>query len=890
MPQQRQQPQHACPLPAEANRLQDAVSSAVHAARTASSRSTPTPAAAATRPRPSNASGSTFAQRHAEFRSFAPLNQQQQRRQRPAANARGPASGTGSLKKFLAEFKETYRAAPENDTAVLSREVREWYRGHREEKKEKVAAQVRAHVQLQQRQEEEAQRLLHVQQEQYRQQQELLLHQRQLVREKEASVAPRIEVTDASEDDWRSGRTAASPPEQFYDFVVRERATESSRSSRSDAGDTVPTNASHSRGTPEELHPRTQGYRQDDYCNQPSEHGAALYNRKDHRDRAAPRAGRLLYVSERLCYGPNEQPPPPSRPAQPDDLEVLKSKIQDFKTDIMEGRQRHKAAKAARRLAASENKEREAREKWRREMKGRIGGPVLLVAGEERIGILGGGARQSLDELSPVRSPVSPLRRHSSPACSPVVARPFAPPGRVLVVPQVIPSPVESNRKSSPPAFYANNATRFTQWDDFVNPRPTPPAPPALPPAPPGTASSSITTTTTKTKPKHPAPHLAASTLTPPASSKSTFSSTSTTASKATFASIAFKPTLPKLFTRGLHHHHASSGSSSVSSGASSFGCRGISAGAEVQGMAAMMMRAARASAVQQQRQGSADEKDGGSAFRSPLAPIRRVSPLAVEFGGEQNGRSDGSDAETDEELERAESRYSVIAAVPSPLNIRKTATTPLVVKRRGLRDVEEEEEEEEEERYDSMLSSSSSFPSPLSPSSNHGGRGGTSRRAESTFSRPSWWTWESSASPVSPIISPPSAKKPPQLVVDAPPPQPLPSRQQQTYDYGSDSDSESLYKAPTPRKNTPPDNGSNQKEESSSYVPPRANWTTTNALKPSSSASTFSSYPASNNSGSSGGSGETAAAAAQGVKEKTRFWDEVRRGLRPSNASFPRR
>ncbi|KAK8175712.1 hypothetical protein IWX90DRAFT_412234 [Phyllosticta citrichinensis] len=870
MPQQKQQPHHARHLPAEADTLQDTVSAAVHAARTASSRltSTPTPAAAATRPRPSDANASTFAQRHADFRTFAP---HQQHRRRPAAS--GSASGSSSLKKFLAEFKETYRAAPENDTAVLSREVREWYRDRKEGKKENVAAQVRAHVQLQQRQEEEVQRLLRVQEERYRQQQELLLHQQRLVIEKQASVPPRIEVTEApeEEEDWRSGRAAPSPPEQFYDFVVRERATESSKSTASDAGVAVRTDSSKYHSPPEELRPCAQGYRQDDGFDRPSEHGAALYNKNDHKIRAAPRAGRLLYASERICYGPNEQPPP--RPAQPDDLEVLKSKIQGIKTDIMEGRQRHKAAKAARRLAESENKEIEAREKWRREMKRRIGGPVLLVAGEERIGI-SGGARQSLDELSPVRSPVSPLRRHSSPACSPVVARPFAPPGHVLIVPQVIPSPVDSNRKSSPPALYSNHAARFTQWDDFVNPRPTPPTPPVLPPAPPGTASSSIINTTRTTQST---PRQAPSVWTPPASSKSTFSSTSMTSSKAAFASIAFKPTLPKLFTRGIaltRHHNASSASSGSHSGASSFGCRGISAGAEANGMAAMMVRAARASVVQQQQQhqeSAEGKKDGG--FRSPLAPIQRVSPLAVEFGGEQSSSSgSSSDEEADEDLERTQSRYSVMAAVPSPLNVRKTATTPLV-ERRNLH-----HDDGGEERYDSMLS-------PSSPSQARGGRSGT-LRAVSTFSRPSWWSWESSASP-----SPESSPSLPHLNNNTTP------SQKQAEAYDSDLDSESLYKAPPPpsRQRTYDDEEARQQ----SYIPPRANWTTDSlktsinpsTITSSSSASTSSTYPTSNSSISGSGPGSDATGAtAQAVKEKTRFWDGVRRGLRPSYAPFARR
>ncbi|KAK7542589.1 uncharacterized protein J3D65DRAFT_614325 [Phyllosticta citribraziliensis] len=877
MPQHNQQPHHVRHLPAEADRLQDTVSAAVHAARAASSRSTPTPASAATRPRPSDDKTSTFAQRHADFRSFAP---HQQHRQRPAAS--GSASGSSSLKKFLAEFKETYRAAPENDTAVLSREVREWYRDRKEGKKENVAAQVRAHVQLQQQQEEEAQRLLRVQEEQYRQQQELLQHQQRLVIEKQASVAPRIEVTEApDEEDWRSGRAAPSPPEQFFDFVVRERATESSKSTASDAGVTVSTDAAKYHSPPEELRPCTQGYRQDDDLDRPSEHGAAVCNKTDYKIRAAPRAGRLLYASERICYGPNEQPP--QRPAQPDDLEVLKSKIQDIKTDIMEGRQRHKAAKAARRLAESENKETEAREKWRREMKTRIGGPVLLVAGEERIGI-SGGARQSLDELSPVRSPVSPLRRHSSPAVSPVVARPFAPPGHVLIVPQVIPSPVDSNRRSSPPALYATHAARFTQWDDFVNPRPTPPTPPVLPPAPPGTASSSIINTTRTTQSTT---RQAPSVWTPPASSKSTFSSTSMTSSKAAFASIAFKPTLPKLFTRGIHlprHHHASSASSGSHSGASSFGCRGISAGAEANGVAAMMLRAARASVVQQQeqrRESPRAKKDGG--FRSPLSPIQRVSPLAVEFGGERNSSSSSvSDIEADEDLERTQSRYSVMAAVPSPLNVRKTATTPLVERRVPRHDYDHHHQHHHhgEERYDSMLS-------PSSPSHNRGGHNDTSR-AVSTFSRPSWWTWESSAS-ISPESSP---SLPHHNNNNNNSNSTLSQKQAKACD--SDSDSESLYTAPPPPRQRA-DNGEEPRQQS--YIPPRANWTTDSlktsidpsTIASSSSASTSSTYPTSNSSIGSG-SDATGGATAQGVKEKTRFWDDVRRGLRPSNASFARR
>ncbi|KAK8218815.1 hypothetical protein IWZ01DRAFT_548039 [Phyllosticta capitalensis] len=890
---QRQQPQHQHPLPVEASRLRDGISSAVHAARAASSRSIPTPVPSAPRPRPANDAGpASFSQRHAEFRSFTPQQQNQKQQRRPAPGS----NSSNSLKKLVAGLKEIHRAAPENDTAVLSREVREWYRERKEAKRDDVATQVRAYVKLQQREEEEVQRLLRMQEEQYRWRQEQLLQQQQQVlvkqqqreeeQEREAQVMPTIEVTSAPEEDWRSGKGSESPPEQFYDFVVRERATEGQTRMPPGTGAIVPAATVRHHEVHEEPLPQVQAYHQGGFVNQPPEHRPPI-------NRAAPRAGRLLYASERMCYGPNE--PLPTRPSQPDDLEVLVSKLQDFKADIMEGRQRHKAAKAARRLASQQSKQNEAREKWRQEMKGRIGGPRLLVAGEEQRGI-SAGVRQSLDEISPVRSPISPLRRHS--IASPVVlTRPAAPPGRIHV-PQVLPSPLES-RKSSPPAFYshAHNASRVTQWDDFVNPRATPPPP--VVPAPPGTAASSSSVALTAASTRgilSSSSTVSLSTSPAPVSSKPPFS-ISTSTPKSALSSLHFKPTLPKLFTRGIaalpkhHHHHVSTTSSGASS---SFGCRGISAGAEAKGVAAMMMmRAARAASVASSQQGEGAGRD--APFRSPFAPIRHVSPLAVEFGEQRKRRASYSSSVSSlgsvEEADAAARRYSVMAAVPSPLNVRKTVT-PLTATAKappyqnisvGLR-VAAGSEEQQQQRYDSRLSASSSSSSNYNQETTRGIRSRSrSAGASSTFSRPSWWTWESpSPSPISSSRQPTHRHRgmqpslPNLLVSDV---DAKTASHQRPYPE-SDSDAESLYKAPPPplprRVATP--------APAEPYVPPRQNWTATSTTTANASASSFSSGNGSSSSGSSGSGMRNTA-----VKEKTRFWDEVRNGLRPSNASFVR-
>ncbi|KAL1393285.1 hypothetical protein HDK64DRAFT_333867 [Phyllosticta capitalensis] len=889
---QRQQPQHQHPLPVEASRLRDGISSAVHAARAASSRSIPTPVPSAPRPRPANDAGpASFSQRHAEFRSFTPQQQNQKQQRRPAPGS----NSSNSLKKLVAGLKEIHRAAPENDTAVLSREVREWYRERKEAKRDDVATQVRAHVKLQQREEEEVQRLLKMQEEQYRwrqeqlvlQQQQLLVKQQQREEEEEAQVMPTIEVTGAPEEDWRSGKGSESPPEQFYDFVVRERATEGQSKMRG-TGAVVPAATVRHHEVHEEPVPQVQAHHQDGFVHQPPEHAASI-NRAA--PRAAPRAGRLLYASERMCYGPNEQPP--IRPSQPDDLEVLVSKLQVFKADIMEGRQRHKAAKAARRLASQQSKQNEAREKWRQEMKGRIGGPQLLVAGEEQRGI-SAGVRQSLDEISPVRSPISPLRRHS--IASPVLSRPAAPPGRIHV-PQVLPSPLES-RKLSPPAFYSHsqNASRVTQWDDFVNPRATPPPPPPpVVPAPPtgSSSSSSVALTAASTRGVlSSSSTVSLSTSPAPVSSKSPFS-ISTSTPKSALSSLHFKPTLPKLFTRGIaalpkhHHHHVSTTSSGASS---SFGCRGISAGAEAQGVAAMMMRAARAASVASQQGEGVVGRD--APFRSPLAPIQHVSPLAVEFGEQRKRRASYSSVSSLGSVEEAAGRrYSVMAAVPSPLNVRKTVT-PLTATAKappyqnisvGLR-VAAGSEEQQQQRYDSRLSASSSSSSNYNQETTRGIRSRSrSAGASSTFSRPSWWTWESpSPSPISSSRQPTHRHRgmqpslPNLLVSDV---DAKTASHQRPYPE-SDSDAESLYKAPPPplprRVATP--------APAEPYVPPRQNWTATSTTTANASASSFSSGNGSSSSGSSGSGMRNTA-----VKEKTRFWDEVRKGLRPSNASFVR-